>query len=348
MRVFLSATLPGILLLASGCGSSPGPSAAPGDLGPRASVRFRDPAPRYGHLVPAVIHVANGSLNPILLRHVDLPGQLPDPICWLGTRPGRVRFDWRRGVAVWRHRGTGSTDPVFAAGLIYPGEVLEFERLLRFRGPSQEVVLDYQEVPLSEAQRDIFVYSEKATPRRRRSYEARFSLPGVSVLTDFRRAPPDPRRAERLILVPVARKWPVDQRVFVSHFPSLSETVAVAAAEVLESLGEVDADVCRWESGNAWLVRSRGEGSIRVHRDDGGAVEDYAGVEFTAFDLVDRSALLGVPMWLETPDSGGELQRVDPGQFTSVLRGVRSGARRLDVEVLDPETLDRTAYLVVR
>lgn len=316
------------------------------ELGPSATLRFPAHETSYGSLVNALVRIQNGGVQPILVRSVELPGQLPDAVCWFGRRRGDLKLERHRRQFVWRFRSYGWTPGVFAAGLLYPGETMEFERAFRVREPSQEIEVLYQEVGSDETGGELLLPDAKATPPQRRHYEARFVPATVSIRSTFQRHAPRPDLVERLVIVPEFGAWPTHTRRSVERvIPFDAET----RAQVLESLGYPGAELSRWERGGVWLVRRIEDRELLLFFDGGGDVETFPDIGFEVFDLADLCARKRTHLWLETPETTeGELEPLDPERLLEVLRTARDRGWRVEIDVLDPDTPERTPYLALR
>jgi hypothetical protein len=336
----------GLLLgLASGCGSAPraGGGGAPGpvDLGPRVSIELPG-QPAFGALVRARVSVVNGGIHPMLIRAIDLSGQLPDPIGWLASHRGRLEFD-ERGRCRWRTDAGGETPPVFARGLIFPGEALTVERFIRVRASGQEVSVLYQELAPSARGGSLLFRSERSQPRRLQ--DAVFEPPSAARLAAFRRRPPGSE--ERLVLALGAQSWPVESRRTVWH---LSWADPHLPGAILAEHGLSAAEVSRWDGGRVWLIRPPGEGAIYLLPDGlpaGAELERFPRLDFAVFDLADAALLTRSELCLDGGEDE-ELESFAPAELLDVLREARERGWRLEVAVLDPEAAVKTACVAVR
>ena len=330
-----------LLLAMLGCESDP-PAALPGAPGPlvHVSLSLRDGEARFGELAVATLVVANGGVQPILVRAIELPGQLPDPVCWLGSRPGRLLYDSRWDRYVWRFRERGETAAAFAAGWLLPGEILTTERVVRVRGPRQEVSVVYQEVPQTSRAGTVYLRWDARVPVGKRESESWFVASSVSAESGFRRFAPGSEQRLALVFEPTA--WPVERRTYVA---SVAWSDPDTLPATLIALGHPGAELSRWNASDAWLVRDLSDGALLCYLPGQQEPERYQGVGFTVFDLADQMAQLGAPVGILGAGADAELETIEPSSLLEVLDLARSQGRGLEVRMAFPDTPDRVPIL---
>lgn len=325
-------------LLAAGCGSTPVvPAGPPPELGPVVSISFVGGALKWGDLARVRVHITNGTLDPIVLRSVDLPGQLPDRRLWLTTRKGRVHYEASRKRAVWRPWVRDETHEVFASGFLLPAETITVERWLRVRTPVQDVVVLYQPARLNV----FFPGSRELTPTRAEPRELYFREPSLARGGDYRRGKPGSE--ERVVLFYGADTAPIVRRQFPIDLVWSDLDMPGAAMDELD-VGE--GELSAWDGGPAWIVRRPASGDLVVAPNEG-ETEIFPGFDFLVFDFVDVASLEGSEVLVDVAPEE-EYDRVDPGDFLEFLRGVRNQGARLNVVAVDTGADDREWVLQLR
>ncbi len=278
----------------------------------------------WGDLVRARVHVTNGTLEPIVLRAVDLAGQLPGRRLWLTTRAGRLRYDAPRKRVVWRPRVRDETEEVFASGLLLSGETITVERWLRVRTPVVDVAVLYQPAGLNV----FYPTSSKPTPERGEPWEVHFRSSTISGRSAFRRGKPGGE--QRVVLFYGAEATPIVRR----HIRvALDWSDIDMPGAVLDELDVGSGELSAWDGGPAWIVR-RPQGGDLVVVSREGARDVFPGVDFLIFDLADIVSLEGSDLLVDLVGQEA-YDRVDPVDFLEFLRGVRNQGSRVDVAVVD-------------
>ena len=299
-------------------------------LYPEVALSFVSGTPSFGDLVVARISIANATVDPIVIRGIDLPGQLPNDVPWLESRSGRTSYDRGRKRIGWRPWVRGETEVIFTRGYLLPGEHLTIDRWVRVRSPLQDVVVTYQKADLGIYYPDLGV----STRSQRLQRELFFYERSVTRESQYRRATPG--SDERTVLFLAA-----DQAVLTRRHI----TVPVAWAEpdmptaVVTELG-VPGELSAFDVAPAWLVRRPETAEVFLFEnvaddavDPSPAGESFPNVDFEVFDLVDYSAKAGADVLVDI-DPEESFERVAPADFLEFLRGVRDQGSRVSVVAL--------------
>ena len=76
----------------------------------------------------SVFTIENNSNDFIVVRNVNIIGQLPDPIRWYGATYGSTQYKPKEDVWVYDQSAKILSSPVFASGVIAPGAGFQIER----------------------------------------------------------------------------------------------------------------------------------------------------------------------------------------------------------------------------
>ena len=290
-RLALSA----VLGLAACAQTAPTPGVLLAPPGPLVSISFPDGAPLFGELVFAEVLVTNGDLRPIIVRSVELPGQLLETDQWLTSRQGAFRHEPVRDRYYWRPQNRGSTPVIFARGVLLPGETLSVSRWLRVRAATTDVILRYSEVDEDILWKSVYLSTSLTRFGTRRRSATEYESPSAVDITAYRRH--DPGTEERYVVAPGLVDVPVLRRSFPAPTPW---TGASPAAEVIAASQLGEGEVSEWSSGQAWLIRSPRDGVLEVLFETG-ASEHFRDVGFEVFDLCDALVREGAVLLYEEP-----------------------------------------------
>ena len=299
-----------VTVVLAACSSDGEPRVAPTphfEPGPVVSISFPDGQPRYGELARARIAVANGDADPIMVRGIEIPGQLPERRNWVVSRSGRLRYEKRHRRWEWDPRGRDETPASFVRGLIFPGEALEVDRWLRIRGPTHDIVLLYSSIPAVHFHDLVYLPRERPGTGNRVVFERA----SVSAQGRYRRLRAGTE--ERVVVVDRALEFGVVRRSFSVDTPWAGDDPTpgvINALRSVEGFGDVSGEVSQWTSGAAWLVRDPRDGGVRVLPETGD-VESFWDVDFTVFDLADAAAITGEGLLVEAIASTTEPPRAN-------------------------------------
>lgn len=324
-RLWLVASLAAPL----GCGGCGGPETEPRAPSPSVTLEFLDREPvRFGELREARLTVLNTTFEPILIRSIHLPEQLPFCQDLMTSLEGRLR---EKAVFEQFHYYPdlrGQTPRFFADDtLLFPGEQTSLEPVvIRCRLVTQGITLRYQSIPLP----DLLARAYFPDDDPRGSSMLRFRRISYSQLRGYRTARPG--TLGRTVLIRDADSLGVSLLHHVRVPVELSDPET--PGRVVETAGaSVETRVTRWHSRDLWILDDPASSETFGYREGGDPIP-LPRCDLMVFDLLDRLA----PPGLAVPvlgEGSGQLKLASAGEVGEFLERARSREQRVTLDTLD-------------
>jgi hypothetical protein len=128
-----------------------------------ATIKPEGPAV-WGDLADADIVIQNHTSDLVILRRVEIQGQLPDIERWYGSQYGEARYDSEQDVYHFDSLVQVLSEPIFAGGVLLPGEIRGAERTVRLNRDRQVVEVQFQRLTEDEARKSLYVADPADSP----------------------------------------------------------------------------------------------------------------------------------------------------------------------------------------
>jgi hypothetical protein len=114
--------------------------------------------------------IENKSNDFIIVRNINILGQLPDPNRWYGSSYGSTRYQPIEDAWVYNQLEQVLSSPVFASGVIAPGADFAIERWVMFKESYLDTEITFQRLSKLEAAKHIYFYQHSGEFSQKRKF----------------------------------------------------------------------------------------------------------------------------------------------------------------------------------
>jgi hypothetical protein len=192
-----------------------------------------------------ILLLKNTSDDFIVVRSVSIPGQLPDTDKWYGSQYGSTNYRELDDTWVYNEMQQMLSDPVFAFGVIGPGESLEVLRWCILREKKLPVKIAYQRLTKTQAGKYLYFHTY---------HEGEFSAKRIfERCSDIDELSSAEKKVDwRVIIAPEIKSVPmITQQALCSV--SLRES-DFSFEQARKSIGSEASDYVFWPDENMWII----------------------------------------------------------------------------------------------
>ena len=306
-------------------------------LRPLVLLEYVDDAPiRFGDVRDVRVTVVNSTIQPILLRSLEMENQLPFAIELQRSFDGDLRY--RKGLDVFDFfpgLARRTTPRVMADDtLLLPGEQTTFgDILIRTLVPRQKLTVRYQEMQISTLLRSVYF---PVANRVRRSRQ-RYVIVSYSGLRDYRTGTHE--ALNRTVVVPnVSELGPIVSSETDFEIPIVDPTIR---RKIVSASGaHHNSTVTRWNEKDIWIVDDPAADKTFGFRPAGNS--NQAGkrlllprCDLEVFDLLEGLSSDGAAMVIQ--EDGEHLYLTSVEAATRFLEHAQKEGTRLEVESFEDE-----------
>lgn len=211
----------------------------------------RPPGDQYkfvrGAFSRVVLAIENDSDDVVVLRGCSVAGQLPDINRWHGARYGSTQHRPMEDEWVYDEMAQQLSDPVFATGVIPPGESIKVVRWIRLERDTVEIDVAYQRLSVEDATEHLYVET---------ALDDQFSVQRVFRHPDSlaHRADPTGNTNWQVVIFPRAQEFSFDGTTLRCSVSFQPPPVSVDAARAV--LGEEIRESVYWRGQSKWVART--------------------------------------------------------------------------------------------
>lgn len=333
------------MLFAGGCETSPPPARDSGEpiIQPRLELRIPDGEPlRFGQLAAADLIVTNISDRPMLLRSVQLVGQVPRFFQRSIALGGSLLHRKALRHYTYDPEAAGFTPEVFEDDwLLLPGESRTYTENFRVRHPVQLAHLLYRSIPYSQyytprmreegvpemATLDRDVYFPRPDPHDDRRLQ--FGLRTRSSLSEYRRS--ESGTVGRLVVIPDEEAWELLYLEFTFQIPI--EDPETPANLIERSGASPGSTVTAWLRRGIWVIDDpvKGETFGWTTEEKRIPLPRSAPEVFDILDELPEDA----PLPVDRGGDGREPLLLPPGEIDEFLEGLRKRGEEVHPHYLE-------------
>jgi hypothetical protein len=295
--------------------------------------------------------IENRSDDFIVIRKIEIDGQLPDIDRWFGPRYGSVEYREEKNVFFYNVVEQCLSEPVFAMGLIRPNGKIDVTRMVALRGSPVNFEVYYQRISLGDAkERLYFNFPDEPEIGPKRIFRS---------IDDFNLFVSESRTDSvdwSTVILKGENKLPFQRQAL--SLPVILEESPFSLKKALEKFGFKIADYVFWTSENCWVFK-RDKNLFIVGEN---RIVKLGNIDLAVFTLIELSPdKTGFILPLEGyEDFNPKRPKIEgPGYFNpgithiprnKVFRLFQYATRRGDgikIIVYDPHGLGRRFYISV-
>lgn len=118
-----------------------------------------------------IFSIENNSNDFIVVRNINIIGQLPDPSRWYGAAYGSTQYRPLEDIWVYNQMDQVLSSPVFASGVIAPGASFAIERWVMFKKDFLDVEISFQRLSKPDAAKHLYFYQHSNELSQKRKFK---------------------------------------------------------------------------------------------------------------------------------------------------------------------------------
>jgi len=304
------------------------------------------------------VAVENVSAHIIVIRSLEIEGQLPDTTRWYGSRYGSLSgpagpsLPGEPSLAdeyVYDPMAQQLTDGVIAVGLLLPGHIFQADRTVVLFGSELTLNVGYNVVTAQQASEHVYFPVEKDGMRVvfRRIKVTEKDLPGLGK-----------KMVDTMVVIPDTSSLPG-----VRDTATISLDLEEGPFPLHQARKQVDFDLARslyWDGGGGWVLQdAEGERTAFVSKDRSVALPNCDLLTFVLLDAGGKKPEIILPLAGYHALHAQAPRREGPGYFnpgttavavenvSAILERARKLGHAVRVLTYDPNGLGALSYVVV-